>query len=54
MQYNKAERNKNEIFENVGTVDEYFFAIYFIDEITRITHAKFQAKCLNVVGDRAL
>ena len=40
---------KSEIFEKVVTVDDFFLVIYFIDEIMRITHAKFQEKILNIV-----
>ena len=44
-----------ETFENIVTKHEYFsLVIHFIDVIMIIAHAKFQAKILNVVGDRAL
>ena len=44
----------SEIFQNIVTVVEYFPVVYFIDEIMRITHVKFQAKILHIVGNRAL
>ena len=31
-----------------------FLVMYFIDDIMRITHAKFQAKILHIMGSRAL
>ena len=44
-----------ESLEKVVTVDEYFFlSIYLIDEIVKITHAKFQAKIVEILGSRAL
>ena len=43
---------RTEIFEKVVTVDEYFSRHYFIDEIMKITTAKFQAKILNIFGSR--
>ena len=53
---------KNEIFEKVVTVYTYsFLVIYSIDEIMRITHAKFHVKILdfgnppqNIVRSKAL
>ena len=46
---------KTEIFENVVTVYAYFFLVmHLIDDIIRITHAKFQAKILHIVGSRTL
>ena len=44
---------KTDIFGKVVTVGEYFFS-YFNEEIMRITHAKFQAKILNIMGSRTL
>ena len=46
---------KIEIFENVVTIDEYFFlVVYFIDEIMRITHTKIQSNILHIVRSRTL
>ena len=45
---------KTEIFEKVVNFDAYFLVIYFNGEVMRITHAKFQAKILNIMGSRAL
>ena len=46
---------KTEKFEKVVNADEYFiFVIYFIEEIVRISFAKFQAKILNIVVSRTL